>query len=108
MPDLAENAATLDAADPYAREAQIFPTLSEEMAARVATYGHEERLAAGTLAFERGQRSVDFFLVLEGAIEIFDVDAHGGENVFTRHGERQFTGEVDLFNDRMILVSAHA
>jgi len=103
-----ENTAALDAADPYARAAQIFPTLSEEMAARVAAYGHEERLPAGTLVFERGQRSVDFFLVLEGAIEIFDLDAHGGEDVFTRHRERQFTGEVDLFNDRMILVSGRA
>lgn len=97
-----------DGGDPYARQTQIFPTLNGEMAARVAAYGQEERLAADTLVFERGQRSVDFFLVLEGAIEVFDVDAHGAENIFTRHGERQFTGEVDLFNDRMILVSGRA
>lgn len=99
------NAAALDAADPYAREAQIFPVLSEEMAARVAAYGTQEQLSEKTLVFERGQRSVDFFLVVEGAIEIFDLDPHGVENVLTVHGPRQFTGEVDLFNDRMILVS---
>ena len=108
MQTKADEPAAIDAADPYAREAQIFPTLSEEMAARVAAYGHEETLAKGTLAFERGQRSVDFFLVLQGAIEIFDVDAHGAENVFTVHRARQFTGEVDLFNDREILVSGRA
>ena len=108
MQPKADESAVTDAADPYAREAQIFPTLSEEMAARVAAYGHEETLAKGTLAFERGQRSVDFFLVIEGAIEIFDVDAHGQENVFTVHGARQFTGEIDLFNDREILVSGRA
>ena len=108
MQPKADEIAAVDAADPYAREAQIFPTLSEEMVARVATYGHEETLPRGTLAFERGQRSVDFFLVLEGAIEIFDVDAQGHENVFTVHRARQFTGEVDLFNDREILVSGRA
>ncbi len=97
--------ADLDAADPYAREAQTFPRLSEEMVARVATYGSEERLPAGTTVFERGERSVDFFLVLEGSIEIFDTAPDGTPNVFTVHGERQFSGELDLFNNRRILVS---
>ena len=97
-----------DTTDPYAREAQIFPRLSTEQATRIAEYGREEQLAAGTPVFTRGERSVDFFLVLEGAIEIFDVDAAGEERVFTTHAGRQFTGEVDLFNDREILVSGRA
>ena len=78
------------------------------MATRIASYGHVENLSAGTLVFERGQRSVDFFFVLAGRIEIFDLDEHGEPNVFTVHGERQLTGELDLFNDRMILVSGRA
>jgi hypothetical protein len=45
----------LDPTDPYAREAQTFPRLSEEMAARVVAYGTEERLPKGTLVFERGE-----------------------------------------------------
>ena len=97
-----------DPTDPYLREAQIFPRLSPEMADRVARYGQEEILPKGTLVFERGQRSVDFFLVLEGSIEIFDLDDKGEPNVFTVHAERQFTGELDLFNDRQILVSGRA
>jgi thioredoxin reductase (NADPH) len=95
----------LDPSDPYARDAQTFPQLSPEMAARVVAYGTEERLPKGTLVFQRGDRSVDFFFVLEGNIEIFDLGPHGEPNVFTVHGERQFTGELDLFNDRQILVS---
>lgn len=94
-----------DAADPYAREAQTFPQLTAEQAERVGRYGVRERLPAGTLVFERGERSVDFFLVLEGSIEIFDRTPDGHENVFTIHAARQFTGELDLFNDRRILVS---
>jgi thioredoxin reductase (NADPH) len=87
----------LDPADPYAREAQTFPRLSEAMAHRIAAYGSEERLPKGTLVFERGERSVDFFFVLEGSIGIFDRDEHGEPNVFTIHAERQFTGELDAF-----------
>ena len=102
------NAADLDPTDPYAREAQTFPRLSEEMAARLQPTASEERVAAGTLLFQRGQRSVDFFFVLEGKVEVYDRDQDGAPNVFTVLGERQFTGELDLFNDREILVSGRA
>jgi len=106
MSERAEASETeVDPSDPYVREAQTFPRLSPEMAARAAVFGTEEHLPAGTIVFQRGERSVDFFLVLEGNIEIFDLDEKGAPNVFTVHGERQFTGELDLFNNRQILVS---
>ena len=98
----------LDPSDPYAREAQTFPRLSEDMSARVAAYGTEERLPKGTDVYSRGQRGVDFFLVIEGSIEIFEFDEHSHPKVVTLHGEHQFTGELDLFNNRQILVSARA
>lgn len=97
-----------DPTDPYRRETQTFPRLTPEMASRVAAFGHEERLDAGHVVFARGERSVDFFLVLEGAIEIYELTPDGVPHVFTIHGERQFTGELDLFNDRQILVSGRA
>ncbi|MDB5705378.1 MAG: Thioredoxin reductase, partial [Sphingomonas bacterium] len=55
-----------------------------------------------------GERSVDFFVVLEGSIQVLDTDDHGVASVFTTHRARQFTGELDLFNDRAILVSGRA
>jgi thioredoxin reductase (NADPH) len=100
------DSAELDPSDPYARAAQTFPQLSPEMAQRIVGYGAEERLAKGAVVFSRGERSVDFFFVLEGSIEIFEVDEHGAPKVVTLHAEREFTGELDLFNDRQILVSA--
>ena len=109
MPDAPAFAETdFEPTNPYAREAQIFPRLTAEMAARIALYGTEENLAQGALVFERGQRGVDFFFVLDGNIEIFDADDHGRPHVITVHGVRQFTGEMDLFNDRRILVSGRA
>ncbi|MGB3722681.1 MAG: FAD-dependent oxidoreductase [Pacificimonas sp.] len=94
--------------DPYAREAQTFPTLTEEQVKRIAAFGSETRLAKGDIVFKRGERSVDFFLLRTGSIEIFDTGRDGAINVFTTHGARQFTGELDLFNDRQILVSGRA
>lgn len=98
----------LDPTDPYSRKAQIFPRLSDEMSARVAAYGSEEDVAAGTLLFERGQRRVDVFLVLEGGVAILAVGDEGRSEVITLHGANEFTGDVDHFTDRQILVSARA
>jgi thioredoxin reductase (NADPH) len=91
-------------ADPYEREAQTFPRLSREQVQRAQSFGRVEDLPKGTVLFRRGDRTVDFFLVLQGAIEIYDEGPDGAERVFTVHTERQFTGELDLFNDRDILV----
>jgi thioredoxin reductase (NADPH) len=95
----------IDPSDPYAREQQTFPQLSEDMSRRVAAYGTEERLAKGTVVFQRGDRTVDFFFVLAGCIEIYEMDDHGRAHVVTVHTQHQFTGELDLFNDRQILIS---
>ena len=101
-------APTADPSDPMAREAQTFPVMSEAMIARVARYGSEENFEARAAVFSRGDRSVDFFVVIEGSIEIFDVDEHDQPQVFVVLRARQFAGELDLFNDRQVLVSARA
>ncbi|HEX4153947.1 MAG TPA: FAD-dependent oxidoreductase [Steroidobacteraceae bacterium] len=108
MPTLPVAPVALDPDDPYARAAQTFPSLNPEMAARVARFGSDEAVPAGALLFERGQRGVDFFLILSGAVEIFETDVCGKPNVITVHTEREFTGEMDLFNDRQVLASARA
>jgi thioredoxin reductase (NADPH) len=87
------------------RGAQRFPRLTDEMAERVAAYGEAEQVPAGTILFERGQRGADFFLVLDGGIEIIDLDDDGHPRKITTHTRHQFTGELDHFNQRMILVS---
>ncbi len=93
-----------DPADPYAREAETFPRLTDEQVRRVAAFGVVEDLPRGTVLFERDDRGVDFFLVLEGHIEIYEEGPDGRPQVMTVHARHQFTGELDLFNDRAILV----
>ena len=98
----------LDPSDPWEREAQTFPRLSEEMVARVARYATEERLEAHAPVFTRGERGRDFFVNLEGTIEIFERDDDGTVRLLRSHLTREFTGELDLFNDRAILVNGRA
>jgi thioredoxin reductase (NADPH) len=95
--------AELDPSDPYAREAETFPRLTEDQVRRVTAFGEVERLPADTILFQPGDRRVDFFLVLDGHIEIYEPRG-GTEHVMTVHALHQFTGELDLFNDRAILV----
>lgn len=98
----------IDPTDPYARREQTFPRLSDEMVGRIAAYGVEEEVGEGARLFARGERSVDFFVVVTGSVEIFDTARDGSARVFTVHSGNQFTGELDLFNDRPILVSGRA
>ncbi|QDV38928.1 FAD-dependent oxidoreductase [Tautonia plasticadhaerens] len=101
--DVAEEAAPPDLNDAYQRRAEIFPRLSADQILRASRFGSIEPTPVGTTLFRRGERSVDFFIVLEGCIEILAHDCDG-PHVVTVHGDRQFTGELDLFNDRKILV----
>lgn len=97
-----------DPTDPMLRKEQMFPRLSPAMAQRVLDYGQEEFVPAGTVLFQRGQRGADFFLVVQGLIEVFELDKDGQPNVFTIHGPRQFSGEMNLFNQRSVLASGRA
>ena len=93
----------LQTTDPYAREHQIFPTLSPEQIKRAIPFGSEETLKLGTVLFERGDREVDFFIILDGFIEIYE-NSLDQPKVILVHLSQQFTGELDLFNTRKILV----
>ena len=53
--------------------------------------------------FERGDREVDFFIILDGFIEIVE-NSLEQPRVILVHLSQQFTGELDLFNTRKILV----
>src|SRR5262245_53294115 len=94
-----------DPSSPPNRREQTFPRLNEEMAARLVRYGVEERIPAGTMLFRRGDRRIDYFFVLDGCIEIYDLAEDGTPNVFVVHGPNQFTGEVDLFSERQTMVN---
>jgi thioredoxin reductase (NADPH) len=101
-------ASPIDPTDPWLRQAQTFPVLSAEMIERAKAYGREETIAEDGFVFERGQRAIDFFLVLKGEIELFIDDVRRGRrSVFTYH-PGQFSGEQNIFTKRPMLLSGLA
>ena len=98
----------IDPSDPYEREGQTFPRLTPDQIARAAEFGVEETVPEDAMLFERGQRSIDFFIIIDGAVEIFDRDDACEPSVIHVHLAGEFTGEVNLFNARETLIGARA
>src|SRR6266851_5231428 len=67
----------LDPTDPYAREGQTFPRLSEEMALRVARYGTEEALKAGDIVNSTSRADTDPLETTSSATEIGNLNRRG-------------------------------
>ena len=95
---------SFDATDPYNRETQTFPRLTQEHVDRIGSFGTVEDVPEGTYLFRRGERNVDFFVVIHGVVEILNSGTKQSETAIHVHADRQFTGELDLFNSREILV----
>lgn len=99
---------TLDRSAPHAREAQIFPRLDWETIGRLLPYGTVERPEEGSFLFRRGDREADFFVVMEGAVELLERDDVDDAPVIRIYDAGQFTGELHLFNDRDLLITGRA
>jgi thioredoxin reductase (NADPH) len=88
-----------------ARLEHVFPTLSDPQIARLASIGRERRLTDGEVLWDIGERSIAFYVVLEGAVEIL-----GGspEQLVVVHEPGGFTGDVDMLSGRGTAVRARA
>lgn len=97
-----------DFSDPYKRQAETFPRFSSEMLERLHVYADEELIAEGATIFERGDRDIDFFVILDGEIEIVAFQPAGATERVVLLAAGQFTGELDLLSSRQNLVGARA
>jgi thioredoxin reductase (NADPH) len=94
--------------DPYDRPAQTFPKLPPEMVERIKKYGQQDSFDGGAYLYHVGDRDVDFFLILEGAVDILESDGHGGHVLVITHEVSEFTGELDHLSGRAVFVCARA
>jgi thioredoxin reductase (NADPH) len=90
---------------PTSEEQTAFPVLSPDQIDQLRPHGVEGAVEAGDVLFEAGDRGFDFFVVLEGSIEIL---APSGETttVVAVHAPGEFTGDVDMVGGRSALVTA--
>jgi thioredoxin reductase (NADPH) len=85
-----------------ARFDQMFPTLTPAQIARIAARGKRRTISRGEVLFEAGLQVMQFFLVLEGKIEIVRPSGDA-ETLVTVHGPGQFSGEVQMLSGRRAL-----
>ncbi|WP_158792919.1 cyclic nucleotide-binding domain-containing protein [Granulicella sp. L60] len=85
------------------------PTFAPALLNRLKCYGSEEIVSESFSLFVRGERDVDWFVILDGAVEILEgVGNNREEHIVARLTDGQFTGELDLLDNRETLVSCRA
>lgn len=90
------------------RPEQRYPRLSPQAMARISSHGRFGVFDGGEYLYEVGDRDVDFFVVLDGAVDILESDGRGGHVLITTHEAGQFTGELNHLAGRAVLVCARA
>jgi thioredoxin reductase (NADPH) len=83
-----------------------FPRLSDEHMATLEATGRRRTVQAGEVLFRAGDRSYDFFAVVEGRVAIVDGYGSPDERVIGVHGERRFLGELNLITGEPVYLAA--
>jgi thioredoxin reductase (NADPH) len=84
---------------------KIFPKLTPAQIDRITASGRTHSIQSGEVLIEQGDKSVPFFVVITGEVEILrPFGAH--ETLLTVHGPGEFTGEVNMLSGRRSLVRA--
>jgi len=86
---------------------RIFPTLTLAQVQRIALHGRVRPVRAGEVLFEAGERSVPFFVVTAGRLEMI-LPSTTGERLITVYRPGQFTGEVNMLSGRPVLFRSRA
>ena len=92
--------------NPDFRPDLAFAKLTEEMVERMRSYGREEIVPANVPLFTHGERQVDMFVVLDGAVDISLPVANGESKVIAHHRRFDFSGELNLLTSQGSLVDA--
>jgi len=79
--------------------------LSTAEIAEAAPFGEERAVAEGELLFQAGEATDDFFIVLEGEVEVIG-GGDGEEFVVASYGPGGFVGELNLLTGQRRFVSA--
>ncbi|HEY2031442.1 MAG TPA: cyclic nucleotide-binding domain-containing protein, partial [Myxococcales bacterium] len=85
------------------RRAQMFPTLSAAQLERLSKLGNRQAFERGQVIIEQGDRCPNFYVVLQGAMEVVQPD-DGKELPITVHRRGEFTGETNMLSGRRSLV----
>ncbi len=91
-----------------ARAPRVSAFLTAAMVQRLLSYGEPEWVERNSILFSQSDRLVDFFVVLEGKLELFQQRGKASSELELTIVDNQFSGELDLLNDRPSLLTCRA
>jgi thioredoxin reductase (NADPH) len=83
-------------------------SITPGMLRRLRQYGTVELVSRGRRLYQQGERLVDFFIVIDGTLELYDQKGRHSHEVESTLEKLQFTGELDMLNDRPSLLNCRA
>ncbi len=83
-----------------------FPTLDQDALDELAEYGHVIELAPGDVLYRAGQELWDFYVLVDGAVEVVRDDE--SQEVVVSYGPGQFIGELGLLTGQRTYLTARA
>ncbi|HEY3669846.1 MAG TPA: FAD-dependent oxidoreductase [Acidimicrobiia bacterium] len=81
------------------------PQLDDVILRELAQFGEERAVEVGDVLFRAGDDSSDFFVVLEGAVDIIRPDIEG-ETLVTTHVAGRFLGELNMLTGQRLSLTA--
>ncbi|GAB3528759.1 FAD-dependent oxidoreductase [Pontibacter brevis] len=88
------------------KKTKSFPTLTEKQIAIFEKEGKIRTYKANDIIIDEGERGFDFFIVLEGEVDI--VDPFDQDKLIATHKKGEFTGDSDMLSQRASVFEAIA
>ncbi|WP_162052309.1 FAD-dependent oxidoreductase [Pontibacter pamirensis] len=88
------------------KRVKSFPTLTEKQVYIFEKEGNLKTYQAQEVVIEEGERGFDFFIVLEGEVDI--IDPFQPDTLITTHTKGEFTGDSDMLSQRASVFRAVA
>jgi thioredoxin reductase (NADPH) len=88
-----------DLAPTASRPERLFPTLTDDQVSRIAVHGRRRPSARGEVLVEVGDRTIPFFVVVAGEIQVLR-QTGSTEAVIVTHHAGQFSGEGTMISGR--------
>jgi len=83
-----------------------WPEIDDETLEELLGFGEVRAVERGEILYRAGEPTPDFFVVLEGEVEIVRLDDGGGEMIVATHGAHRFIGELNLLTGQRAFLSA--
>ena len=87
---------------------EAFPILSDEQVRLIAEVGQRRLFDDGDDVLKIGLPMTSFFVVVRGAVEVFQITGTGEEHRVAMHQPGEFTGDIDLLSSSATVVGARA